>query len=447
MTDRRKPSRRSLIKSAGSAALVAGLAPTILAPRRAKGASHKTLKILQWNHFVPEFDQWFNNVYVKEWGRRNDTKVIVDNVGMTSLNSRAAAEIAAQKGHDLCMFLSPPSSYEEHVIDHREIYEECQRRYGRPIDLAIRSCFNPKTGKHYGLSDSYTPDPVNYRKDLWDDIGVFPDSWDDIRVGGRKIKEKHGIPVGLGLAPELDTNMALRSLMAAFGSAVQDEAGGVALKSRHTLEALKFAKALYQEAMTDEVFAWDASSNNRQMLAGQGSLAVNAISITRTGENQIIPVANNIFLAKAAKGPVRRIGLHHLINVYVIWNFAENIEGAKQFLVDYVGHSQDVFRASQFYNFPCFPETVPDLPTLISNDPQATPPDKYAVFKDVSSWVTNLGYPGYANAAEDEIFSSWVISTMFAETAKGSMSPEEALSAGDREVRRIFEKWREKGAV
>ena len=183
------------------------------------------------------------------------------------------------------------------------------------------------------------------------------------------------------------------------------------------------------------------------MLASRGSLAVNAISITRTGENQSIPVADRIWLAKAARGPVRRIGLHHLIDVYVIWKFADNIEGAQQFLVDYIGHSGEVFRASQFYNFPCFPRMVPDLPDLIANDPKANPADKYKVFEDVSRWVTNLGYPGFANAAEDEIFTSWLISTMFAQAARGDMSPEDALSQCNREAERIFRKWRERGAV
>ena len=39
----------------------------------------KTLKILQWSHFVPAYDKWFNNTYTKEWGQKNDTEVIVDN--------------------------------------------------------------------------------------------------------------------------------------------------------------------------------------------------------------------------------------------------------------------------------------------------------------------------------------------------------------------------------
>jgi multiple sugar transport system substrate-binding protein len=417
-----------------------------IVPGRAS-AQQKTLKILQWDHFVPEYDRWFNHTYVKKWGEKNNTKVIVDNVGMTSLHSRAAAEIAAQKGHDLFMFLLPPPVYEDQVIDHREIYEECRQKYGAAIDLALKSTYNPKTRKYYGFSESYVPDPVNYRKDLWDDVGKFPDTWDDIRSGGREIKKRHGVPMGIGLAPELDTNMALRSIMAAYGASVQNAQGHPGLKSPQTLEALKFVKALYQESMTDEVFTWDASSNNRLLLAGRGSLTLNAISITRTGENQKIPLADRIWLAKAVKGPVRRIGLMHLMDVYVIWKFADNIEGAKQFLVDYVGNFRQAFLASQFYNFPCFPRTVPDLQALITDDPQASPRDKYKVFTDVSEWTTNVGYPGYANAAEDEIFHSWVISNMFARAAAGKATPEEAMNQADKEVRHIFQKWAEQGKV
>ena len=55
--------------------------------------------------------------------------------------------------------------------------------------------------------------------------------------------------------------------------------------------------------MTPEVFAWDASSNNRQMLAGKSSLVLNAISMTRTAENDKLPIHEKIELAKAAQGP------------------------------------------------------------------------------------------------------------------------------------------------
>lgn len=439
-------SRRTVLKAAGVGAVAAGVGPGIIVPGRSE-AQQKTLKILQWNHFVPGYDKWFNNEYVKEWGEKNDTKVIVDNIGLAGLNARAAAEVGAQQGHDLFMFLWPPPVHEDQVIDHKEIYEECERKYGKAIPLAIRSTYNPKTKKYYGFSDSYVPDPVNYRKDLWDGVGMTPDTWDDIRVGGAKIKKKYGNPVGIGLASEIDTNMAVRTIMYSFGSSVQDADGNPVLKSKNTVEAVKFVKALYEETMTPEVFTWNAASNNRFMLAGKGSLALNAISITRTGENKKIPVSDNIWLAKAPAGPVRRIGLEHVMDVYVIWKFAKNIDGAKQFLVDYIGNFKRGFMASEYYNFPCFPDTVPDFKKLLANDPKATPPDKYKVLEDVLDWATNVGYPGYANAAIDEIFSTWIVSTMFAKAAQGALSPEAAVNEAAKAVDRIFKKWRAKGKV
>ena len=67
---RRSISRRQVVKTAAATGLVLGAAPFIVTR---PAAAAKTLKILQWNHFVPAFDTWFNGQYVKEWGKKNDT--------------------------------------------------------------------------------------------------------------------------------------------------------------------------------------------------------------------------------------------------------------------------------------------------------------------------------------------------------------------------------------
>jgi multiple sugar transport system substrate-binding protein len=199
--------------------------------------------------------------------------------------------------------------------------------------------------------------------------------------------------------------------------------------------------------MTPEVLAWDPSSNNRQILAGRSSLVLNAISVTRTGESTNLPIHEKIGLAKAAQGPARRIGLEHVMDCYVIWKFSTNIDGAQKFLVDYIDNFKSAFSASQFYNFPCFSSTVPDLKQMISNDPKAVPHDKYAVLSDVLDWATNVGYPGYSNAAIDEAFGTWVLNTMFAKTATGYDSPEDALATADKAMQAIWEKWRDRGMI
>ena len=435
-------SRRKLIQVAGAGAAALAL------PKKTFAAK-KTLRILQWNHFVPGYDKWFNGQYVKEWGEKNDTEVVVDNVGIPAINPTAAAEVSAKKGHDLFMFLWPRPAYEEDVIDHGEIYQECEKKYGKPIDLAIKSTYNPKTKKYFGFSDMFVPDPINYRIDLFQQVGGNVDSWDNIRKYGKMIKDKTGVPVGIGQAAEIDTAMAMRAVLYAFGGGEQDEQGNIVLNSKQTVEAVKFVKALYQETMTPEVLSWDASSNNRAMLAGKSSVVLNAISVTREGENKNMmvdgsPIADRIGLAKAAQGPARRMGLEHVMSNFVVWKFAENIEGAKKFLVDLIGNFHRAYDASEYYNFPCFPKQVPDLKETLANDKKGKPAGKYSVLADAQQWATNVGFPGYANAAIDEIYSTWVLNTMFGQASTGAMSPEDAVKEADAKCRKIWQKWKER---
>ncbi|WP_242395270.1 extracellular solute-binding protein [Anaeromyxobacter oryzisoli] len=431
--------RREFVKAAGLGALAAAGAG---APGRAR-AQPKTLKIIQWSHFVPAYDKWFDGVFCKQWGEKHGTQVIVDHIAIGEINARAAAEVAAQRGHDLFMFLSPPAAYAQQTIDHSEIYQQVAKRWGKPIDLGHKSTFDPKTKRYFAFSDSYVPDPGDYRQDLWAEVGYphGPDTWDDLRKGAKAIKDKRGNPCGLGLSQELDTNMAMRALLWSFGGSVQDVEGRVVLDSPQTVEALKFMRALQKESQTNEVFTWDPSSNNRGILSGKLSFVLNAISVTRTAEKENPEMSQKIQIVRALKGPVHRLACEHVMDCYVVWKFAQNPEGAKQFLVDYIDAFGEAFKASEFYNFPCFPRTVPNLRELISNDPKGKPPDKYRILGDVLEWATNVGYPGYATAAIDEVFNTFVIPTMFAKAARDALSPADAARAAAREVQRIFDKW------
>ncbi len=286
-----------------------------------------------------------------------------------------------------------------------------------------------------------------YRKDLWGAIGSTPDSWDDILRGGRQIKLLHESPVGISLAPEDNSNKTLRAMMYSFGSSVQNADGKPVLKSKPALEMVKYVKALYEEAMTEEVLTWDASSNNRFMLAGTGCLTMDTISIARASEQLKLPFASDLRLAKVPQGPAARLAPPFNTHTHFIWKFAENAEGARQFLVDYTGQSRQGLLASGFQNMPTFPAAVPDLPQLVSSDASATLPDQYSLLKEVATWTTNIGYPGYTNPAIAEVFDSGVIPTMCARAATGKLTPEDALDQGDQEVRRIFAKWRERGKI
>jgi hypothetical protein len=63
--------RRKFIKGVGAGALATGIGANIIVPTAAR-AARNTLRILQWVHYVPAYDEWFNGTYAKEWGQKND---------------------------------------------------------------------------------------------------------------------------------------------------------------------------------------------------------------------------------------------------------------------------------------------------------------------------------------------------------------------------------------
>ena len=296
-------SRRHFLKTAGATALVAGAGPAVIIPGRAQP---KTLKILRVKEFTASANQWFVD-FASAWGKQNDLQVVLDHATYDSIVPQVKAEFAAKQSHDLYQYVGSPAIYEEQVIDHREIVEESERRYGKALDMVTRSSFNPKTKKFFSILDGLYPLPVIYRHDLWNAVGRMPDTWDDIRLGGRHIKLLHGPTIGISLGGDTDSQGSLRALLYSFGGAVQDTDNRPALKSPATLEALKFAKALYEEAMSEEVTGWNNVSNNRVMLAGELSLALNQPSITRTAENKQMALNKHLWIAAAPAGPADRL--------------------------------------------------------------------------------------------------------------------------------------------
>src|ERR1051326_237030 len=111
--------RRRLLRGAGAV-----LAAAALPSSCRRSVRKKTLKIIQWSHYVPRYDRWFDHVFAKEWGAKNGIDVVVDHMSATEVPARGAAEAAAGKGHDLFHFLSPPAAYESQAVDHEGIIRE-----------------------------------------------------------------------------------------------------------------------------------------------------------------------------------------------------------------------------------------------------------------------------------------------------------------------------------
>lgn len=296
-------------------------------------AAPKQLRIAQWSHFVPAYDAWFDNEFARRWGEDHDVEVVVDHLPINELAIRGDSEAAAKRGHDLFWFINPRAALEDEVIDHREIVDQVTAKLGQMTPHVERSVLNPKTNRFFAFPDHWAAGPLHYRVDLWDQVrpGLRPTTWDDVRRVGGTLKAR-GNPLGLGISTDVDSNWTLNSLMHSFGSSIQDENANLTINTPATVEAVKVCAEIYRTGMTDEVFAWDPSSNNRLLTSGRGSLILNAVSALRAAEQQDPELAAKIALAPAAMGPAgNQPRCTYAVGGYVIWKFTPQPDLAKQF--------------------------------------------------------------------------------------------------------------------
>ncbi len=450
-------SRREFLKKAGAGAAAIGVAGaaapfSFAGPMKYKGRwLSGNLSAITWIHFVPPYDAWFDP-WAKAWGEKNDVQVNIDHIANGLLDTRAAAEVAAQQGHDLFFNLHPMAAYEDQVINHASIIHEVEAKVGKYMPIAQASTYNPKTKKYFAVSDSYVPDPVVWRHSLWNGIGESPATWDHVKAAAPKLKAI-GHPIGIGQSQELDSNMALIAFMMCFGSFIQNADNHPTLLSKNTIDAVKFMAEIAQTGETSDVYSWNGNTagNNNYLYSGIASLIFNAISATRTPESGGAGAAysDDLWIWPIPAGPHGRIGLEHLMGCWSIWKFAQNKPAAQKFIADLCIAGRDATINSQLYNFPTFTNAMPfaDIRKAAAADTHK-PKGKYTILTTIAEKYThNIGYPGTTNAAIDELFSKFLIPQMFAQVSQGKLSAEDSVRHTNTAIKDIYAKWRKRDRI
>ena len=393
------------------------------------------LKILQWAHFVPSYDQWLDNTYVKQWGEKNDVEVKIDHINNALLFSTASSEVAAQSGHDLFQFISPPSSFQKQVLPLNDIVQEVTKKLGPMSRVGQRSTYNPKTKQFFGFPDNYAPDPVQYRRSLLAEAGVSLRTWEDVRKGAPKLKQA-GHPVGLGMSNEIDSNMFLISLLYCHGGFLQDEDNRIVFNQgsnrKGAIEALELMRDIYKNGMSDEVFAWTAASNNQAFLAGRLSHVAQRDLDRPLGRElrQHRPLRRHVACRHPARprdatGERARDGRLRDLEVRQEQGGRQEVPGRP------AARLPDHFVRSKYYNFPAWTGAIKGgfktIRAMTKQDAHK-PRGKYTILTTIAEkYTTNVGHPGNSNAVIDEIFNRYLIPQMFAQVAQGKAAPADAV--------------------
>jgi multiple sugar transport system substrate-binding protein len=420
-------------------------------PQKFPDGTH--ISITQWSHFVPRYDKWFD-AYAQQWGKANNVKVTVQHISYADLNSTLAAAIAAKKGPTLMQMNATPAAFIQGLQPLNDVNEAAEAKWGKGVKPCTHQTYLPSKKEWYAFCEGWVVDPGDYRISLWKAAGYpnGPVTYADLLKGGKKIYQKTGIPVAVGMSPEIDSEFYARTLIWSFGGTVQNACGKVTLDSKPVIDAVKYQKKLFQSAETPAVFSWNAASNNQAFVSGRASYIQNSISFYRTAQKSNKKVADDTGFRPGLKGPTGQVHqTAHVWFIYVLPKYVTDknqIQAAKKFMLDLAAnYASDTFY-SKLYDFPAYPPTVPQLSKWVQHDPWGSnPPNKLAVLGGALKWTAWPGYPGYANPAISEVYNTFLISTMMAQAARGEKSPEQAVKDTAAQVERIAQKWKKLGYV
>ncbi len=452
------------LASAPAAASTAGLQPTPLSfPSKFGSLSFPdqfpagtTLTITQWHHFVPRYDKWFDQ-YAQQWGKKNNVKVVVNHINLGDLVPTLSAAIAASKGSALFEMVSPPASFIQGLQNLDAVNKAAEKAFGKAEEICTSQTYLPIKHEWYGYCHAWVPDPGDYRVSLWEKVGypTGPHTYADLLKGGTEIFKTTGIPVGVGMSPELDSEFYARSLIWSYGGKVFDKCGNVALDSPQVIDAVKYQVQLFKDAETPEVFAWNPASNNQAFISGQASYIQNSISFYRTALAQHNATAPDTGFSPGLRGPTGDVHqTSHVWLIYVMPKYVTDKEtklAAEKFLLDLTANASWGTYESELYDFPAFPKQVPQLfakEGWLAHDPFGSqPPDKLEVLANASQWTAWPGWPGSSNPAVSEVYNTHLLTTMFAQAARGQKTPEQAVKGTAQQVKRIVAKWKKLGFV
>jgi multiple sugar transport system substrate-binding protein len=403
-------SRRSLLKT-GLTAGAALAVPTILT-RKASAQTEKTLKVVQWKHFVPDYDRYFNQ-FTKEFGDKHKVTVEVDYVATPDLPTAIAADISRGGGHDV-FHLNGVGAwlYDQALVDVSTVADRLSKEFGGWIPNS--ESIGKVKEKWLAIPYWYIAYPMIINRGYFSQVKAdYTDktSWQDLLAEGAKLK-KAGYPFGIPFSQTPDSNDDLYPLMMSYGAYLFDKDGKINFRKKEISDVLEYGKKFFEMTMTDEVLSWDDSSNNRFIASGKGSMICNPISAYRTAAKDNPDVYRNLEVQKTPLGPKGRKNGARTMS-YGVFNFSKNQDLAKEFLYAMVADSHRGMQESTGYNHPFLKSFTKKPMPVIGNEP------KLKLLEDFQDDVIFIGYPGPMTKTATAMYAKFIIPTMFAEVAKG----------------------------
>ena len=397
------------------------------------GLGAAKINVLTWSNTLGAMDDVLRE-QAKEYTKAKGVEVSFEFINQTDLPAKTAAAVESGAGPDVITLWSDgPHLHAKALVDINDVTEPLGKELKGWTNIAKDIAIVGKTWK--AVPWAIIPIAITYRSDWLKEVGyaTFPDTYDDMLVLAKKLKDK-GHPVGFALGRAIgDGNQSHYPILWAFGGAeVKKDGKTVAINSPETAKAVDYRRKLFQDGETEDILSWDDSSNNRAFLAEAVSVTGNAASIYWAEKKNAPKLRDVTEHALWPKGPAGRFGYSTSISLG-IFRFSKAQKEAKAFI-------KWLMEPKQYSAWMGIGEgMVAGLLNYYEDDPVWKKDPKLEVIRQIPKYVRMPGYPGPPSRPAAEAMVKYVIVNMFARGVKG-MATAETIKIAESELKEIYGK-------
>ncbi len=429
-------SRRDVL--IGGAGLAAGASllqsPALAQANIEQGA---TLRVLRPTKFVDP-DQAIFNENTEAFTKATGVPVRVDYAGWEDLRPQTAVTANTGAGPDIVVgWADDPHIFADKLIDLTPIAEDLGKKYGGWYPIAEKYGKKDKTNQWVSIPMGASGAPAVYRESWVKEAGfdTFPKDLDGFLRLCRKMKEQ-GHPAGFALGNAVgDGNAFCNWLVWTHGGYMVDENNKVAINSKETIEALKYAKALY-ETFIPGTLSWLDISNNKALTAGEIGVTQNGVSlyfsIKNSKDEKTAAIGKDLNHATMPVGPLGRPSEPALVINAMAFKHTKYPNAAKEYLRFMMEKEQYDKWLTGCYGYWAQPLKGYATSKVWEADP------KIVVYRDTWERALWSGYKGSINEAAGTVNAEYVVVQMVASVCAGQATPEEAAREAERRAKRYY---------
>ena len=399
-----------------------------------KGAE---LRVLRPAKFIdPDEIYWRENT--KKYTAATGIPVRVDFVSWEDIRPQTAVVANTGAGPDIVVgFSSDPQIYATKIADMTDLADYLGAKYGGWQELAVLYGTKWKTKEWISIPIGGGAGPVVYRQAWVKEAGYdrIPDDHEGFLALCQKLQQI-GHPCGFALGHALgDANGYANWLLWSHNAMLVDETGRIALDSKATIAALKYATEL-QKTMISGTLSWNDSGNNKAFASGDIGLTFNGVSIYYFLKNAADPKMNQAALdtqhqalprGLAARSPMSATPMNAMVFKHTKYpnaakdylRFMMEADQYGPWLSNCIGYWSNSLKAYSKMKF-------------WAEDPKLGP---YAAGMDTPYYD---GFKGPVTPASSAVTANYTVVDMFAAVVTGNATPEEAAKRGAQQASRYY---------